>query len=117
MVYFQAKANNCTGLRAIYFGVDLKFFAVFVGSFPRLTILGISDESWQDAFRSIDGICSLEQLRTHRGSLLGRCSRVGIAQQRTLSHHGLRAAHVARVSARYRSHTRCACCQALWLSL
>src|SRR5665647_890905 len=114
MVYFQAKPNSCVGLRPIYFGVDLKSPAVFVGSFPRLTILGISDESWQDAFCSIDGNCSLEQLRTHRDSLLGRCSRVGIAQHRALSHHGLRAAHVARVSARYRSHTRCPCYQALW---
>jgi hypothetical protein len=37
------------------FGADLNFDTCFVSSFPRLTFLGISHESWQDAFRAVDG--------------------------------------------------------------
>jgi hypothetical protein len=58
-------------LRAELFGADLNFIVAFLGSFPRLTFWGISDEFWQDAFRPSDGVRALDQLGSHRGSLLG----------------------------------------------
>jgi hypothetical protein len=70
------------GFRPIYFGADLNFDAVFFGSFPELTILGISDEYWQDAFRAIDGVYALDELCTDRGPLLRRRSTLADANER-----------------------------------
>jgi hypothetical protein len=78
-VRFWRGVNNHAGLRPVLFGADLNFVAAFVGSFPELTFLGISNESWQDALCPIDGVCAMDQLRSHRGTLLGRRACFGIA--------------------------------------
>ena len=55
-----------------------------MSSFPRLTFLGTPHESWQDAFRPVDGVCALDELRSHRYALLGRCTSLCAAQHRAL---------------------------------
>ena len=47
----------------------------------------------------------MDQLRPHRGSLLGRCTDFDFAQHRALLNHGLRAIDLARIFARSRPTT------------
>jgi hypothetical protein len=43
----QRKSNIDAGFRLFLLGADLKLEVDFLGSFPRLTFLGISSEFWQ----------------------------------------------------------------------
>ena len=93
----RRRANTGAALRAILFGADLKSDGPFFGGFPRLTTLGNSSECWQNAVCTTHGVCALDKLFAHRGALCGRLACHGLALHRTLSHHGLRATHLARV--------------------
>ncbi len=80
MVLISREPNSHAGLRAKKFGVDLNFMVVFTGNFPSLTILGNYCEFWKDAFRAGNGLRPLDQLLSHRGSLLGGCAGLDVAQ-------------------------------------
>ena len=98
------KPNVHAGLRLFLFGADLKLEVDFLGSFPRLTLLGISSEFWQDTICATHGVCAVDQLCSHRCHLFRRRTCHDTAMHRTLSGHGLGTAQVAGITARYRSH-------------
>ena len=71
-----------------------------MSSFPKWTFLETPHESWPDAFRPVDGVRALDELRSHRYALLGRCTNLRAAQHRALLHHGLYAQLAWRESLR-----------------
>lgn len=63
---------------------------------------GVTHERGQDAVCASDGVCAVEDVWAHHRAAQGRCRRAHIELRRSVSRHGLRATHLARVAARYR---------------
>ena len=63
---------------------------------------GVTHERWKDAVRAGHGVCAVEVLRAHHRAAQGRCGCAHAGLRGSVSPHGLRADHLARVAARHR---------------
>src|SRR5665213_579835 len=63
---------------------------------------GVWHERRQNAVCAGDGVCTVEDLWTHRGTAQGRCRSAHTELCRLVPHRGLLSTHLARVVARYR---------------
>jgi len=96
------KANADAGFES-FMGVHDLNFGLPVCDACGFDRPGVTHECWQDAVRTSHGVRAVEDLRTHHRSAPGRCGCAHVGLRRSLSHHGLCSAHVARVAARHRS--------------
>src|ERR1017187_1747355 len=68
----------------------------------RFELPGVTHERRQDAVRASHGVRAMEDLWAHHRAASRRRPGANPELRRGVSHHGLRAAHLARVAARYR---------------
>jgi hypothetical protein len=104
MLYRLVKPLDAA-FRPILLGADLNVVSAHLDKIPEPRLWELCHELRQDTVCADHGVPPLDELWTHRGSLVEHCWRATLDMRRTTSPHGVCSGYVARFAARHRGDT------------